>query len=145
MRGWKKSVMLHFYRHHNAVSWWQFGQLHFSVHCFHVPTCQTQTPLQHQKTKARCADRGAWPPPRPTRATATQPLSTGLIASSRVRRPHRPRHPPRPTREEGPSQTRPHTQLWMPTPPLPLLLTWWHTPSSVSNPQELPHVTFLSD
>lgn len=110
-----------------------------------VLTCQTQTPLQRQKTKARCADRDAWPPPRPTRATATQPSSTGLIASSRVRQPHRPRHPPRPTREGGLFQTPLHTQLWMPTPPPPLWQTWWHTPSSVSNPKEPPHVTFWLD
>lgn len=121
------------------------GRLHFLVHRCDATTCHTQTPLQRQKTKARCADRDAWPPPRPTRATATQPSSTGLIVSSRGRQPHRPRHPPRPTREGGLSQTPLHTQLWMPTPPLPLWQTWWHTPSSVSNPKEPPHVTLWLD
>lgn len=128
-----------------VVTVWRAPFLCPPLWCYHVLTCQTQTPLQRQKTKARCADRDAWPPPRPTRATATQPSSTGLIASSRVRQPHRPRRPPRPTREGGLSQTPLHTQLWTPTPPLPLWQTWWHTPSSVSNPKEPPHVTFWLD
>lgn len=110
--------------------------------CGPVSTCQTQTRLQHQKTRARCAARAAWPPPPPTRATATQPSSTGSIVSSRVRPPHRPPRPPRPTRVGGPSQTPPHTQPWTPTPPLLLWPTWWHTPSSVSNTQEQPHARF---
>lgn len=113
--------------------------------CFPISTCQTQTRLQHQKTRARCADRDAWPPLPPTRVTATQPSSTGLTESSRVRQPHRQRRPPRPTREEGPSQTPLHTQLWTPTPRLLLWLTWWRTPSSVSNTQEQPHMPFLVD
>lgn len=108
-------------------------QLHVFVHCCETALCWPvkQTPPQHQKTRARCADRDAWPPPRPTRATATQPSSTGLTVSSRVRPPHLPRHPPHPTREGDPSPppTPPCTRLSTPTPQQPHWPISWHTPS----------------
>lgn len=104
------------------------------VHCCDAALswpCQTQTPPQRRKTRARCAGRDVWPPPRPTRATATQPLSTGLTVSSRARPPHPPRHPPHPTREGDllPPPTPLPTLPSTPTPQLPHWQISWHTPS----------------